>query len=58
MLRVENQVEQVPMKLLVRLQSYVSTTVLVSWAFEESAVRAALEAAGGDKEAAVNILLG
>jgi hypothetical protein len=30
----------------------------MSWAFEESAVRAALEAAGGDKEAAVNMLLG
>ena len=36
------------------------TTVaeLVSWGFEESAVRVALEAVGGDKEAAVNMLLG
>ena len=31
---------------------------LVSWGFEESAVRSALEAAGGDKEAAANMLLG
>jgi hypothetical protein len=30
----------------------------LSWGFEESAVRAALDAAGGDKEAAVNMLLG
>ena len=31
---------------------------LVSWGFDESAVRSALEAAGGDKEAAANMLLG
>ena len=31
---------------------------LMSWGFEESAVRVALEAAAGDKEAAVNMLLG
>jgi tetratricopeptide (TPR) repeat protein len=38
----------------------VSSTVdeLVSWGFDESAVRAALVATGGDKQAAVNMLLG
>ena len=31
---------------------------LVTWGFEEPAVRTALEAADGDKEAAANMLLG
>ena len=31
---------------------------LVGWGFEEPAVRTALEAAGGDKQAAANMLLG
>ena len=31
---------------------------LVGWGFEEPAVRTALEAAGGDKQAADNMLLG
>ena len=31
---------------------------LVGWGFEEMAVRTALEAAGGDKQAAANMLLG